>query len=238
LTRGGARTRLTSEGSNIFPLWSTDGASLYYSAFPSGSFDIYRVPADGGAPPELIVGGEFGEFATSLSPDGERLISVENNPITGFDLYLISLDGSGNVQTFLRTDADEAVGQISPDGRHMAYVSDESGREEIYIRPLDGDGGKITISTDGGSDALWSPNGDEIFYRNGDRMMRVPVQLDPSFMAGQPEFLFEGRYRHSYDVTNDARHFIMVTRAQPALKELNVVRNWSTELEGLVSTDN
>ena len=233
----GARTRLTSRSSNIRPLWSADGTSIYYGAFPSGSFDVYLVPADGGRAPEPILTGDAEQTPMSLSRDGALLVVQESNPNTGDDLYLVSLDGAPTKRPFLSTGANERAGQISPDGRFLAYVSDESGREEIYVSAISGDGGKTPISTNGGRSPRWSPRGDELFYTRGSAMMRVSVQLEPSFRPGQPEVLFEGRYREAYDVTDDGQHFIMVTRAHPELTELNVVLNWSEELARLAPAD-
>ena len=234
----GTRTRLTSPGSNVNPVWSVDSTSIFYAAFPSGSFDVYEVPADGGRAPQPILTSNMEQWPTSLSRDGSLLVVTERNLNTGDDLHLISLDGAPTIRPFLTTSDNERDGQISPGGGFLAYVSDESGREEIYVRPISGDGGKTPISTSGGRSPRWSPLGDELFYWRGTVMMRVSVQLAPSFRPGQPEVLLKGRYRDAaYDVTEDGQHFIMVTRAHPELRDLNIVLNWSTELERLVPPD-
>ena len=234
----GTRTRLTSQGSNVNPVWSVDSTSIFYAAFPSGSFDVYEVPADGGRAPQPILTSNMEQWPTSLSRYGSLLVVTERNLNTGDDLHLISLDGAPTIRPFLTTSDNERDGQISPGGGFLAYVSDESGREEIYVRPISGDGGKTPISTSGGRSPRWSPLGDELFYWRGTVMMRVSVQLAPSFRPGQPEVLLKGRYRDAaYDVTEDGQHFIMVTRAHPELRDLNIVLNWSTELERLVPPD-
>ena len=100
----------------------------------------------------------------------------------------------------------------------MAYVSDESGRPEVYVQPFPGPGGKWQISTDGGIEPAWNPNGRELFYRSGDRMMAVPVTTTPAFSPGRPTMLFERPYMSStfpltgvtYDVTRDGQRFLMV----------------------------
>jgi serine/threonine-protein kinase len=233
----GTRTRLTSQGSNIEPIWSVDGTSIFYAAFPSGSFDVYQVRADGGRAPEPILTGNAEQHPTALSRDGALLVVEEIHPNTGNDLHLVTLDGAPTNRPFLSTSANERSGRISPDDRFLAYVSDESGRNEVYVRMISGDGGKTPISTSGGESPRWSPRGDELFYWRGSVMMRVSVQLESSFRASQPEVLFEGRYRGAYDVTDDGRHFIMVTRAHPELTELNVTLNWAEELKRLVPTE-
>jgi Tol biopolymer transport system component len=127
----------------------------------------------------------------------------------------------------------------------MAYVSDESGRWEIYVQPFPGPGGKSQISTDGGREPAWNSNGREIFYRSGARMMAVDVTLQPSFSAGRPRVLFEGPYRPTnasipgYDVSPDGQRFLMVKQDVPATSaatEINVVLNWFEELKRRVPT--
>ena len=97
-------------------------------------------------------------------------------------------------QPFLRTPFNEAAPRFSPDGRWLAYISDESGRYEIYVQPYPGPGGKWQISTEGGTEPVWNPNGRELFYRNGDKMMAVDIATQPGFSAGKPRMLFEGQY--------------------------------------------
>ena len=118
------------------------------------------------------------------------------------------------------------------------YVSDETGRREVYVQPLSGEGGKVPISTDGGQWPRWSPKGDELFYRRGRAMMVVPVDLEPSFRPGTPELLFDGPYAEWFDVFPDGEHFAMLTIPQVDLKDITVVVNWAQELKRLVPTDN
>jgi serine/threonine-protein kinase len=130
---------------------------------------------------------------------------------------------------------------FSPDGRRLAYVSGESGRAEVYVVSYPGPGGKWQISNDGGGEPVWARSGRELFYRNGDKMMAVDIATEPSFSAGKPKLLFEGRYNRgrwgghpNYDVTPDGRRFLMVkgrSREQDAPNQLNVVQNWLDELK-------
>ena len=123
-------------------------------------------------------------------------------------------------------------------------MSDESGRPEIYVQPFPGPGGKWQISTDGGIEPAWNPNGRELFYRNGDRMMAVPVTTAPAFAAGRPTMLFERPYMSStfpltgvtYDVTRDGQRFLMVKDQSGSATQINVVVNWFEELKRLVPT--
>ena len=127
----------------------------------------------------------------------------------------------------------------------MAYLSDESGRQESYVRPYPGPGRKWQISTDGGTEPVWNPNGRELFYRNGNKVMAVDIATEPVFAAGKPRLLFTGDYMRTsrgipnYDVSRDGRRFLMV---QPSAQEnatptqIIVVLNWFEELKRLVPT--
>ncbi len=133
---------------------------------------------------------------------------------------------------------------LSPDGRWLAYSSDETGKEEIYVRPFpDVDAGRWQVSTDGGTQALWAHNGRELFYRNGNAVISVGVQTEPSFSVGSPAVVFEGAYvlgpgGRSYDVSNDDERFLMIQSIadESEAPQIVIVRNWFEELKRLVPT--
>lgn len=125
---------------------------------------------------------------------------------------------------------------FSPDGRWLAYVSSESGRNEVYVQPFPGPGGKRQISTEGGRELLWPRDGRELFYRNGNQMMAVEVTTEPTFSAGIPRLIFEGRYwgtgaRADYDVSSDSQRFLMIKEAEQGQAQINVVLNGFEELK-------
>jgi serine/threonine-protein kinase len=154
------------------------------------------------------------------------------------------MDGR-KVQPFLRTRFNETESRFYPDGRWLAYISDESGRYEVHTQSYPGSGGKWQISTEGCVDPVWNPNGRELFYRSGDKIMAVDITTQPSFVAGKPRMLFEGRYEpapvpnSNYDVSPDGQRFLM---AKPVESEgveptqINVVLNWFEELRQKVPT--
>jgi hypothetical protein len=155
---------------------------------------------------------------------------------------MLGLPGDRKPRPFLQTPANEGGPIFSPDDHWLAYVSDESGRQEIYVRPFPGPGGKIPISTDGGTEPMWARNGRELFYRNGDKMMATAVETNPVFAAGKPKLLFEGHYETGigafepdYDVSPDGQRFLMIkaSEQESAPTQLNVVLNWSDELRRL-----
>ena len=196
----------------------------------------------------------------SWSPDGQLLAFHEVNPNTQRDIWVLRMSdpspgsgqapslGSGQVrkaQPFLRTRFDEAGPRFSPDGRWLAYISNESGRYEIYVQPYPGPGGKWQISTEGGNEPVWNPNGRELFYRSGNKMMVVDITTQPGFAAGTPRKLFEGLYDPApyplanYDVSRDGQRFLMIKpseSAEAAPTQINVVLNWFEELKQKVPT--
>jgi eukaryotic-like serine/threonine-protein kinase len=181
----------------------------------------------------------------SWSPDGQLLAFMENNPTTGYDIWVLRLSDR-KAQPFLRTPFNESVPRFSPDGRWLTYVSNESGRYEIYVQPYPGPGGKWQISTEGGTEPTWNSNGRELFYRSGDKMMAVDIATQPSFAAGKPRVLFEGRYvptpatSPNYDVSPDGQRFLMLKpneQEASAPTQINVVLNWFEELKRRVPTE-
>ena len=126
----------------------------------------------------------------------------------------------------------------------MAFVSDESGRGEVYIRPYPEGGRTVVISNEGGTEPVWSRDGRELFYRNGEHMMVVPVSLGATLQPGAPRVLFTGNYLFTqisvpnYDVSLDGQRFLMVQRDPSSIPtRIHVVRNWSHELERFAARD-
>ena len=130
---------------------------------------------------------------------------------------------------------------LSPDGQWLAFVSNESGDNEVYVRPFSGSRRKTRVSSDGGQELAWAPDGRELFYRSGDRMMAVDIVTRPTLRPGTPRLLFERAFAkggpwRDYDVSLDGRRFLMLkpTMEDVALTQLNVVLNWLEELNRLV----
>jgi len=142
--------------------------------------------------------------------------------------------GAPSPEPLLKTRYLEGGGLLSPDGRWVAYVSDESGRAEVYVRPLAGQGEKLQVSADGGGEPVWAPGGEELFYRSGDKLMAVALSLrGGASLAGRPQVLFETPYMRSlgpypnYDVDRDGRRFVMVKGDPAPPPRLDVVLEWS-----------
>jgi len=179
-------TRFTFEGNqNYNPVWTPDGKRIAFESNKQGPLNIFWQLADGSGGLERLTTSEYINAPMSWSPDGQLLAFFEVNPTTQRDIWVLRM-GDRKVQPFLRTGFNESVPQFSPDGRWLAYISDESGRFEIYVQPYPGPGGKWQISTEGGTEPVWNRNGRELFYRSGGRMMAVDIATQPGFAAGKP----------------------------------------------------
>jgi len=241
LTRN-AFTRLTTEGWNYRPVWTPDGKRIIYQRNSPNQSQIVSQLADGSGGEEVLSTSEAAQWPSTLSSDGKVLAFQQNDPETGMDLYILPLDGDRQPYSWLKTKFNEWGSAISRDGKWIAYTSDESGQYETYVRPLSGSGGKRQISTAGGEEVTWSPDGHSLFYREGQKWMSVAVQTQPDFSAEAPKFMFEGPYLNvpgvSYDVAPNGQRFMMLEESvkQPPTTRLNVVLNWFEELKQRVPT--
>ncbi len=229
-------TKLTVTGSASRPLWTPDGSRLAYTSDVNGTPDIGWIRADGSALADTLLAMPGRQLADEWSPDGRWLVYHQNNAsVSRNDIMLMSADSGRAVRPYLQTPNDEFAPAVSPDGRWLAYASDESGRNEIYVRSFPEPGGKVQISLDGGLEPRWSRSGRELFYRNGDRMMAASVVTTPAFSVQSRTELFRGNFTSfpfhaQYDVTSDGR-FIM-TQGPASSADLVVVLNWFDQLHG------
>jgi len=228
--RGGVTSIVTSLASYFAPVWTLDGRNLLLDGFnTSRERGIYRVAADGGSEPELVRQTPRTSHVTSIA--GEYAAVMVNDPVTNTDLWLLGLHRPYEMRPFKNSSAVERQGALSPDGRWMAYASNESGRSEIYVAPVPGPGGRRQISSEGGEQPRWVRNGKEIVYRNGTKMMSVPVQVRPDLQTGKPIELFDRKFDRgaavdAYDVTSDGQTFVMTRAERDNPTEIRVVLGW------------
>ena len=238
----GTRTPLTHEGNNFVPAWAPDRGRVAFTSIRGGKdWDVFWKAVDGTGEVEALLTEQHTQWPTSWSPDGELLVFAEDNPQTGWDIGILSLQREARRSAFLATKFNEFSAKFSPDGSWLAHVSDESGQDEVYVRPYPGPGPRFLISSDGGQEPVWSPDGRELYYRNGDQVLAVAITTEPAFRPGRPELLFEARYEKSpvpavnYDISPDGKRFLMVKERPGTTRvHFNVVLNWFEELKRLV----
>jgi serine/threonine-protein kinase len=232
----GARTaeRVTREGYNDRPEWSPDGRRVLFTSNRTKINSLWVQPADGGAAPELAF--QFTEPIREgmFTPDGRAIVARADTPDSNRDIYLLPLEGDRKPVPVLTSPDDEKEPRVSPDGKWLAYVSNESGREEVYVRALAKGAGRVPVSTGGGGEPLWSPDGKRIYYRIGTTVMAASVATAPALAVTAREKLFDGpfatdAYHPNYDVAPDGKSFVMV-RPVDENRQLVMVVNWIQEL--------
>lgn len=229
--RGGL-VRFTNVAANICPHWSADGTHVTFARQTENGFDTVSKAIDSGAE-TILMHRDNGEIQT-FSPDDRSILYMHVAPETSLDLWVRV--GDEQPQPWLMTKFSELLASYSPDGKYIAYSSDESGQYEIYVRPASGEGAKWQISTEGGEEPLWSRDGHQLFYRNGQKWMAVDVVTAQDFKNGTPRLLFEGPYLNipgfSYDVAKDGR-FLMIeeNHKQPTTLQVQAIFNWGEEVK-------
>jgi serine/threonine-protein kinase len=237
----GTRIRLTTGGANGSPIWSPDGDRITFSS----AYETIQSKVVGGDEVEELHRSPNPIFPGSWTPGGEVLIFEEIHPETRSDIWVLPEEGEAN--PWIATEFEEGDPQLSPDGHWLAYVSNESGRAEVYVQAYPGAGEKVAVSTDGGREPVWSRDGQELFYRTGARMMVASIQTTPAFRFSRPRQLFEGPYvspstlgahARTYDVAPDGQHFLMIQSGEEeGGNQLHLVLNWFEELKRLVPMD-
>ena len=245
-TARGVPTRFTFDSADdVDPVWSRDGRRIAFSSNRSGVHDLYVKPAAGAAGSEtLLFQSAQTKDASDWSPDGRLLLYRSVDPKRGYDILALRLDSDGKPQgepqAVVQTDFDEHGGQFSPEGKWIAYVSIKSGRYEVYVQPFGRAGDEKLISTDGGNQVRWRPDGKELFYvaRDG-RLMAVPVRLGSNgetAEVGTPVPLFQARVRGmptgqtQYVVSSDGQRFLMNTLIDDIVTSpITMILNWKPQ---------
>jgi eukaryotic-like serine/threonine-protein kinase len=245
-------TRLTSDqGTDFYPVWTPDGRRIIFYSNRNGTGNLFWQAADGtGTAERLTTSTTTPHYPHSIAPDGKTVVFQERTPTTAVGLSALVLP-SANTFPLLHSAFGETNGEISPDGKWIAYQSNESGQEEIYVRPFpDVDRGRWPISTGGGTRPLWARTGRELFYLDGDNLLTVvSVQTGATFSASTPVRMFTTRYfsgfggggqsvaGRTYDISPDGKRFLMIKDNLPADQlqtSIVIVLNWVEELKARV----
>ncbi len=245
-----------------FPIWSADGRSVIFTSDRDGAFNLYSQPADGSGEAVRLTMSTNAHFPNSAARDGRQILGAEATPSSALDVVRFAVTeppdpsgpGPGGVALpfvvaapLVKTPAQEYDAIISPDEHFFAYQSNESGRSEVYVKPLPPIGGvRWQISTSGGSSPLWAPKGRELYYRDdSNAVIAVPYETSGTkFQARTPTTLLDGYAAptdmFNYDVSPDGQRFLMLKETGPgqnaAPANIVVVLNWLQDLKARVPT--
>ncbi len=227
-----SRTLLSSEsGNSMIPIWSRDGLRIIFGSNRSGNWEIYLQTADGSKPAELMFKLPGNQFPCSILSDG-TLLFREMKATSGSDLWVRTPDGK--IEPLRVTNFNENVAQISPGPGPLwvAYSSDESGRNEVFMQSFPSGQNRIAVSSGGGFLPRWSRDGRELFYLTGTSIMSVQIRPNGSLGTAQkivdlPDVFVKERFQ-SYDVSPDGKRFLMHLREPGSVpRQLNVILNWN-----------
>jgi Tol biopolymer transport system component len=238
LERRGAFTKVTTAPTaDIYPVWSPDGKRIVYAGRGTGdNFDIFERPTTTASDPSVLLNGPLTDVPLDWSRDGRFVLFRRQDPSTGIDLWALPMEGARTPVLLVRTNADERTGQFSPDGRWIAFESNESGRYEIYIQPFPNAAAKTIVSTSGGLQPRWGPDGKELFYVAPDaRLMAASLRFGPggTVEPASPLPLFRTRVNSTptggsgveYAISNNGRRFIMNTLVEQTGAPISLILN-------------
>ena len=231
----GALQRLTSGTNASSPEWTPDGRRVTYVLKPSkGPTELWWMPADGTGSGERLLAMSLPIVGAALSPDARFAVVEVNDPRMKHDLYTVDLRGDRTPAALEHSAFNEQMPAISPDGHWLAYVSDESGRNEIYVHPFPTSGGHVRVTVDGGSDPRWTRDSRSIVYRNAERFEKATFELSANRSVARRDSLFSDVYG-GYDL--GANETMWALRSGSSDAEIMVVLNWLAELKANVARE-
>ena len=242
---------ITSTGSNNWPDWTPDGRHVVFSSGRRGPSSLWWKPANGSGDAEQLARTSGVQYAVTVAERTPLAAYFQVDSSGTRDIWALPLRPGAEAFPLVTTEDHEQGPALSPDGNWLAFVSNTSGRNEVYVQPCSGctdaplnaDTGRRRVSLDGGGEPVWHPDGGELFYRQGDRMMSVRFDREDDFRPSRPLVVFEGRFapgqsgNRNYDVHPDGDRFLMLQAAgpDPQRPRINVVLNWAAELEDAFS---
>jgi hypothetical protein len=246
----GVLSNLTNNGQSHRPVWSHDGRNIGYRSGVMGRFRLWQMPADRSESARELDATGTSRSAESYSPDGLGLAYTVDEPGSPPQITVVSLTGDRTPRPLDTAGYAQGSPKFSPDGRWLAYCSAESGKPQVYVQAFPGPGAKIQVSSDGGTDPVWKRDGGELFYRSGEKMMSVPIDVGTTAVSGRPRELWTGRYSHgmstscgspgatssNFDVTPDGNRFLMIRDEDqdfPVSHQIIVALGWTEEFRRL-----
>jgi serine/threonine-protein kinase len=184
-TARGDLRRFINDGQSVSPAWRPDGREIAFAFSKAGPFNLFAKPVDGDATAAALSVSPWNQFPTSWAPDASELAFTEFQPLTGADIWVLDVK-TRQRRAVVRTLFDETWARFSPDGRWIAYMSNESGRWEVYVRPSSGDGSRLRVSTLGGVWPCWSPDGRTLYFSANGRTMAAALDTSTGLSASVP----------------------------------------------------
>jgi Tol biopolymer transport system component len=228
--RSSAVTQVTFDAGATFSAWTRDGQRAVYTSPKNGPPNLFVTAVNQPSAAERLVASDHMQIAGSWSADNRTVAFVEHRPNTGRDILLFT-PGGGPAVPWLASAYEESAPHISPDGRWLAYVSNQSGHDEVYVKSIAEPDRVFAISQGGGAEPVWNSNSRELFYRNSAGLM-IAAFDGTSSAASRPRLLFKGDFAagtidaSNYDVMPDGQRFLMIQRQSQAPTTLHVLMNW------------
>jgi eukaryotic-like serine/threonine-protein kinase len=240
----GTLSRVTFDSSSVYPEWSGDGAWVHYATSRRGDYDLWRSRSDGSGVQESLYVAPNDQWEGVPTPDGRGLVFRVTDPVTRRDIWWLPT-GGGKPVPVMATPFEERGIAISPDGHWLAYSSNETGTDEVYVRPLPGPGGRVQISVAGAREPRWGPGGRELLYRARDSVYSAEISLAGGRVeVGRRRALFKDIFRtggsgnHAgWDVDPSGKRFVFVY--QPGIaseRDIHVLLNWFDQPRAAVSS--
>ena len=220
------------------PVWSPDGTAIAFSSVQDGIPGIYQKHVSGAEDVELLLTNHMSVHPTAWSPDGRFLLFDQTDPKSGSDIWVLPLQGDHTPHAYLATPFSESDAQFSPDGQWVAYSSDESGHQEVYVQRFPDNRDKVQVSTRGGVFPRWAPDGHELYFLSIDRLL-MAAQIRPTkpLQVGSPTRLFNTSIdlgANRYAPSRDGKRFLLsVGVAERSGAQIVVVLNWADHLSDI-----
>jgi serine/threonine-protein kinase len=232
-------TRVTFDAASMAPEWTPDGRRLLYASRGDGRdhLALYGIAVDGNGTPELVLERRRNVYENALTSDGRALVFTEGVGPTR-DIWVTSLDRPQEARALVHTSFNERQIALSPDGRWLAYVSDETGADEVYVRGLEEGGPRWRVSTAGGRAPRWGAKGSELLYRIRDSLFATAVAVGTEFRHERPRALLglpgyhEATHLTSWDVSPAGDEFVFLRFRSGSVHRLRILLHWFHQPRG------
>ena len=226
-------TKVTFGGDDYRPRWSPDGKMLAYDSSKSGHQQVYVKHDIGQGSEEVVTDGSENKELYDWTADGREVIFGRQNKDAGWDIYAAPIQGDHEPRPLVEAPFNQTEARVSPDGKWLAYVSDESGQNEVFVQAMNDPGTRVQISRDTGSRPCWARSGNELLYVSKDRLMSVKFAPGGALNPGKPVVLFEDkRDWNGYDLARDGRLLVAREAEKKGMgTQINVVLHWFDEMK-------